>query len=333
MQGYTYFFPIAYAATDVAVYQQDIVVHRSTGTAYKEIAGGLETWHIYVGDHCREDYGDIRFTDSTGAELAYYLWPDYSSESARFCVRLEGATSAGEVIVWYGNPAATTTSNGTNTFLFFDDCEGSDPSDKWIEVAGTGTMTYESDPYLGTKALKVSGYSKYVAGRMDPVTSAIFEARIKQTGVYNSFFTAIGSTSEYTFYAFRPNYGNKAELYKFAAGSPTKSADTTGVSSTTWRRITMIPNPSTAKFAVYVDGTLIINTRYDTGYSGVIGARSGTVDDSDIYLDQILVRAYSATPPAALTFSGEQETAAVTAQAASYLGYAGWKYGQYEFGF
>ncbi|MDD4484628.1 MAG: DUF2341 domain-containing protein, partial [Methanoregula sp.] len=99
LDGYDYYQTIEYAACDQEIYQQDIVIHRSTGTAYNETAGGLEVWHIYVGDHCREDYGDIRFTNSTGAELAYYLWPDYSSESARFAVRLEGADTAGEVTV------------------------------------------------------------------------------------------------------------------------------------------------------------------------------------------------------------------------------------------
>ncbi|MDD4004489.1 MAG: DUF2341 domain-containing protein, partial [Elusimicrobiaceae bacterium] len=95
------------------------VIHRSTGTAYNETVGGLETWHIYIGEHCREDYGDVRFTNSTGAELAYYLWPDYTSSSARFAVRLEGADAAGEVTVWYGNAAATTTSDAEATYYVF----------------------------------------------------------------------------------------------------------------------------------------------------------------------------------------------------------------------
>ena len=109
LDGYDYYQTIEYAACDQETYQQDIVIHRSTGTAYNETAGGLETWHIFVGEHCREDYGDIRFTNSTG-DLAYYLWPDYDSSSARFAVRLEGADAAGEVTAWYGNSSAATTS-------------------------------------------------------------------------------------------------------------------------------------------------------------------------------------------------------------------------------
>jgi PKD repeat protein len=116
IDGYDYYQTIEYAACDQEVYQQDIVIHRTTGTAYNETAGGLEIWHIYVGDHCREDYGDIRFTNSTG-ELAYYLWPGYDAESARFAVRLEGADAAGTLTVHYGNPTATTTSDGDATYI------------------------------------------------------------------------------------------------------------------------------------------------------------------------------------------------------------------------
>ncbi len=119
--AWAYIYPIAYAATDVADYQQDVVIHRSEGASYEETVGDLKVWHVYVGDRCKSDYGDIRFTDAAGNALAYYLWPDYDSSSARFCVRLEGADAAGDLLVWYGNPSATTTSDGSATYEFFND--------------------------------------------------------------------------------------------------------------------------------------------------------------------------------------------------------------------
>ena len=100
------------------------MIHRSAGTAYEEVVDNITTWHIYVGTNCRADYGDIRFTDATGSDLAYYLWPDYTSSSARFTVRLENADEAGVLTIKYGNPAATTTSNGRDTFLLFDHFSG-----------------------------------------------------------------------------------------------------------------------------------------------------------------------------------------------------------------
>ena len=137
LDGYDYYQTIEYAACDQEIYQQDIVIHRTTGTAYNETAGGLETGHIYVGEHCQEDYDDVRFTNSTG-ELAYYLWPDYDSSSARFTVRLEGATSAGGLLVWYGNPSATTTSSGKDTYLLFDHFEGTSIDTEIWQNTATG---------------------------------------------------------------------------------------------------------------------------------------------------------------------------------------------------
>src|SRR5690554_4292922 len=91
LDGYDYYQTIEYAACDQEIYQQDIVIHRSEGEGYQEESSGLKIWHVYVGNRCKSDYGDIRFTDASGNALAYYLWPDYDSSSARFCVRLEGA--------------------------------------------------------------------------------------------------------------------------------------------------------------------------------------------------------------------------------------------------
>ena len=83
LDGYAYNQTIEYTACDQAIYQQDIIVHRNIGIPYEETVGGLTLWHVYVDDKCKADYGDLRFTDEAGVELAYYLWPDFSSTEAR----------------------------------------------------------------------------------------------------------------------------------------------------------------------------------------------------------------------------------------------------------
>ena len=93
------------------------------GTAYEEVVDNITTWHIYVGTNCRADYGDIGLL-TTGSDLTYYLWPDYTSSSARFTVRLENADEPGVLTIKYGRPEATTTSSGQDTFLLFDHFSG-----------------------------------------------------------------------------------------------------------------------------------------------------------------------------------------------------------------
>lgn len=145
---------IEYSGCDQEVYQQDLVIHRSAGRDYEETSCGLKIWHIYVGLQCRADYGDLRFTDHRGRELAYYLWPGFDAASARVCVRLEGADAAGTLAIHYGNPTATTTSDKAATFLFSEEFPaGALNTDRWTEDA-VGSIT---DTRTGDGMNKITG--------------------------------------------------------------------------------------------------------------------------------------------------------------------------------
>jgi len=293
LDGYDYYQTIEYAACDQETYQQDIVVHRTTGTAYNETAGGLETWHIYVGDHCREDYGDVRFTNSTGAELAYYLWPDYSSSSARFAVRLEGADTAGTLTVWYGNPTATTTSDGDAVYLFFDQFEGTAlNTSKWditatsLTVSG-GICTIPDSGWKGiaTKATFGNG------------VMAVCHHKVYSSTSTTRVATMVGFSSLSSYDSGRNIYYSGGGSYEWPGGAskPFATGGTRGVFAST-----MIIR----KAAAYV----MYNTAGDTRSASVLsGNYPFVINKAGLaeYYDYILVRAYSAAPPAALTFSGE----------------------------
>lgn len=116
------------------------IVHRSTGTDYTTlhtIGSSNDTeQHLYVGS-IQSDYDDIRFTDSSGTEIDYWLEEGYSSSAAGFWVEVPtiNKTTGADIRMYYGNSAATSNSNGTNTFSLFDTFEGSslDPT-KWESV-------------------------------------------------------------------------------------------------------------------------------------------------------------------------------------------------------
>lgn len=312
LDGYDYYQTIEYAGCDQETYQQDIVIHRTTGTAYNETSGGLETWHIYVGDHCREDYGDIRFTNSTGAELAYYLWPDYDSSSARFAVRLEGADQSGALTVWYGNPSATTTSDGDAAFHLFDQFDGTAiDTGKWTVQGGSpyiqdGTLVLPSVTNIYSKNTinlnntivarskidRMTGTNAHLIGAKDTIGSG--------GGIYG--FGICTYSNMIQGHNIREDY---AENYvDFGAAEYTneyyiceiRKAGSTNYYSTT------------DKNGVVKTGSSSLNSiSNNQGYCWVYAYNGATIT-----IDWILVRTYSATPPAALTFSGEQETAAPT---------------------
>ncbi len=93
--------------------------------------------------NARASGADIRFTDANGTELSYWIenW-DYAGRSARVWINVTNIPANGitSMTMHYGNPKAVSSSNGTNTFDFFDDFEDGDyiQNPMWIsKSAGT----------------------------------------------------------------------------------------------------------------------------------------------------------------------------------------------------
>lgn len=302
LDGYDYYQTIEYAGCDQDIYQQDIVIHRTTGTAYNETAGGLETWHIYVGEHCQEDYDDLRFTNSTG-ELAYYLWPDYDSSSARFCVRLEGADAAGVLQVWYGNSAATTTSSGKDTYFLFDHFEGTSiDTEIWQNTATGGTIS------VADSVLTISGNlgaNKGLQSQTSFGPGTTFETSFKGT-------TATDGSLLVSYGLFRSgNYFSVVDVSSannavvFYAATPESNGNAITMSAL-FETLTLSRPATSSQRGSYRSTTSTFSKNIPDDLPIIIGAwAAGGV--ATCSFDYALVRAYSATPPAASTFSGEQE--------------------------
>jgi len=315
LDGYDYYQTIEYAGCDQDIYQQDIVIHRSTGTAYNETAGGLETWHIFVGEHCREDYGDIRFTNSTGAELTYYLWPDYSSSSARFAVRLAGADAAGTLVIWYGNPTATTTSDGDATYFHHDHFD----ADRSSEYSTFGTVywnTAESRLEIGSASA-----AAYITPTASKYRDARIEARVMTRSTVTEPWTApillarwnnyLPGRSRYTCGFYDGSSGPNAHHFARMVDQTQTNLQYTPcelIRDTYYHYAFAVAGINPTHLLAYKDSQLVSSytDANDLETSDYVGFQANT---GEFYIDWILVRAYSAAPPAATTFSGEQETA------------------------
>jgi hypothetical protein len=85
---------------------------------YKRALIDAEIQALYQAK-ARLDYGDIRFTDSDGSTLLNY----WQEADGRFWVKVPSipASSTKTIYVYYGNPSATSVSNGRATFVLFDD--------------------------------------------------------------------------------------------------------------------------------------------------------------------------------------------------------------------
>ena len=97
-------------------YQIKITVNYGSGT---DNAG-----NVYLNSHSRVDFGDVRFTDGDGVTLlSYWMENEVNSNYAVFWVKIPDdlSTNPATIYIYYGNPTATTTSNGPATFLMFTD--------------------------------------------------------------------------------------------------------------------------------------------------------------------------------------------------------------------
>jgi hypothetical protein len=104
----------------------------------------LDTSSTISAGKMRSDCGDIRFTDSDGVtNLNYWLESGCNTTSTKIWVKVPSipASSTKTIYVYYGNPSASSASNGSATFIFFDHFESSTPNSQWIIACNGATST------------------------------------------------------------------------------------------------------------------------------------------------------------------------------------------------
>ncbi len=135
-----------------ANYQINIKVHYGSGTD-----NGSD---VYLNYNSRADFGDVRFTDDDGTtELDYWMQEKVDDDYAIFWVEVADDLSSNNqtIYVYYGNSSVSTTSNGTNTFIFFDDFSGpSLDTDKWELLQGDVGIANSSLEITGTTGIRGS---------------------------------------------------------------------------------------------------------------------------------------------------------------------------------
>ncbi|MBV6343391.1 DUF2341 domain-containing protein, partial [Candidatus Magnetobacterium casense] len=124
---------------------------------------------VYLNYTCQADFDDVRFTTPSGTSLDFWQETYTSNVSAVFwveCDSIAASPSVTQFLMYYGNPAATSASNGTNTFLTYDDFERGNDGDTvggaWTEVAAHCHISTEQDignvaGYFGTRSAKLVG--------------------------------------------------------------------------------------------------------------------------------------------------------------------------------
>lgn len=100
--------------------RQDVVIDNTANTSTLTNYQVAVTINSAAGMNA--DFSDIRFTDSDGVSSLSFWQETYSAASSSFWVKVPSiaGNSSKTIYAYYGNASATSASDGTATFLFFD---------------------------------------------------------------------------------------------------------------------------------------------------------------------------------------------------------------------
>ncbi|MBU5575423.1 MAG: DUF2341 domain-containing protein, partial [Candidatus Aenigmarchaeota archaeon] len=137
---FIYFSVPSYAWLSNWNYRMPILISSIIEINDYQILIQLNTQTLISQGKMRSDCGDIRITDLNDNLLNYWIEDGTcNSQNTRIWVKVP-KINFGEtrIYLYYGNPSATSLSNGDSVFEFFDDFSGSSlNTNKWDVVAGS----------------------------------------------------------------------------------------------------------------------------------------------------------------------------------------------------
>ena len=233
---------------------------------------------VYCAGNCNSNFSDIRFTSSDGyTELSHWRETYVDGTSTTMWVEVDSipaSPSTKTIYMYYGNPTASTASNGSSTFQFFDDFSG-DLSQWTIDTQNTdkvyissGSLRHDPDStqtknsYFDTRLATTSysfqdgiiEYSLYLAGTARIIHQ--FGWRVPGVTFGSGYcWRAQNSSSD----------GGHLEFTGLASWA-TRGTAAPAVSGSTWHSIREIANG--ANYTGYVDG----GTGYAASDNTTLGA-------------------------------------------------------------
>jgi hypothetical protein len=262
-----------------------------------QVSVTLDTAFLISTNKMRSDCGDIRFTDSDASTLLnYWLESGCNSASTKIWVKVPSipTSTTKTIYVYYGNLSATSQSNGTSTFEFFDDFDdGVFDTNRWGVYGSAGSN--ESGGILNTQG---SGeglvYSKWYP---TSTGSYVFRFKIGGTGYSNASYTIGQQGGETTNTILDVFYGLSGTYYY--SGGWTGSRSRTSRSVTTGDIVDVQYTVGTSTWYFYLNGSLLDTlTQAVNCPSAGIGFRTYSTTEY-IKVDYVFVRKYNSPDPTA----------------------------------
>ena len=167
-------------------YSRDITINNS-GSTLTDYQVLVNLTGIIFPTNANISGADIRFTEAGGSELPYWIenW-DFTNRSGKVWVNVTNIPAGVSTLrMRYGNPNATSSSNGTNTYLFFDDFEGTVLKPQWTwTTTGDGSVTVANDLadlYQGSSSFHTTPL--YGSNHILPSTDIVYTVRSRLSSI------------------------------------------------------------------------------------------------------------------------------------------------------
>ncbi len=279
----------------------------------------------------KSDFSDLRFVDNDSLTVLPYWIETYTANvSATIWIRIPSlsASSNATIYMYYGNNAATSVSNGTATFEFFDDFAGDTLNpDKWTEDAVNNITQTVNNYFRFEDATKSSGTAYWIFDGTDtgsqhqakwsPISSFIVDFTSRINDVLDleegqGFFGLLAPDNTVIGVAGHLDYSTDRKPLRAVAVENPASSNSSGITkwnlvysktatfvdSTRW---TIANNGTTLKF--YDDDGFYLEAPISSAVSklGLVAGTWGT----DQYLDyiqenNIRIRKYASPEPSSL---------------------------------
>ncbi len=275
-------------------YQMKFTIYKGTGSDSTDI--------VYCGNSVKDDFSDIRFTLIDGTTLLDYWAESYvSATSAIVWVEIPyipKSPDSTQIYFYYNNPTATSLSNGTNTFIFYDHFEGSSyDATKWHAISpySGGSISVSNSIITVT-----GGASQYqsLAGLLQSTTDTVTEMKLQYShniGPITSVTIYAGLTDEGLL-----NYANSiaysTAYHRNAKNSTESTATRTIALDGTYHKLNIVRNGST-NIQYIIDGITdaTISTNIPTvNLEPVMMSKYNT---NWIKMDYIFIRKYATAEP------------------------------------
>ncbi|MHA1216589.1 MAG: DUF2341 domain-containing protein, partial [Candidatus Thorarchaeota archaeon] len=280
--------------------------------------------HVYLNSKSRTDFGDIRFTDDDGSTLLdYWMESKTDGDQAVFWVEVADNLTASDatIYIYYGKSDATTTSNGTATFLLYDDFEDDEVNEMpsgWTEDESQRTgQTFVQNLVVhgGSKALRtdmepdLASYYYYAVS--PPLGNITYDVKITlyvryELGQYSQLITG-GEGG--TIYQVRTNCPGAWDISYWNGGS---YVDAGSYTEDTWYKMDFILKFDTKKYDWFMNDEQKASNANFVNTAGKLGTlKFGTHMNQIMYVDDIIVRKYVSPEPQHGSWGTEERNAII----------------------